>query len=404
MTNTNTKGFMTNAIHAGSEHDPLTGAHIAPVYRTSTYVMKDMDTAIKAGYGDVEGIYAYSRYGNPTNHAVERKIAALEGAEDCVVTASGMCAISTTLMSFLGAGDHLVMADTVYGGTFEFVHNILPRFGVEFTAVNTTAENVKNIEEAIKPNTKVVYIETPCNPVLGITDIEAAAKIAHEAGALLVVDGTFATPYLQNPLALGADIVLHSVTKYLNGHGDLLGGAVCGSKELIHKIDAENLKFFGGIMSPVEAASLSKGLKTLGVRMERHCENAMKVANFLNDHEMVEQVLYPGLETHPGHDIAKKQMRGFGAMMSFDVKGGFDAGKLLMDKVNMISLATSLGNVDSLIQHSATMSHATLTPEERATVGIGEGQVRFSCGIEDVNDIINDLDQALSFVKKELNL
>ncbi len=399
-----TMGFMSAAIHAGSEHDPQTGAHIAPIYRTSTYVMKDMDTAIKAGYGDVEGLYAYSRYGNPSTDAVERKIAALEGAEDCVVTASGMCAISTALMSFLGAGDHIVLSDTVYGGTFEFIHNILPRFGVEFTTVNTTADHIDDLAAAIRPNTKIVYIETPCNPTLGITDIEKAAAIAHEAGAMLFVDGTFATPYLQNPLALGADVVLHSVTKYLNGHGDLLGGAICASKELIHKIDAENLKFFGGIMSPVEACSLSKGLKTLGVRMERHCENAMKVARFLDDHPMVERVLYPGLETHPGHDIAKKQMRGFGAMMSFDVKGGFEAGKMLMDQVKMISLATSLGNVDSLIQHSASMSHATMTPEERAAVGIAEGQVRFSCGIEDVEDIIADLDQALCFVKKELGL
>ena len=389
---------------SGSEHDPLTGAHIAPIYRTSTYVMKDMDTAIKAGYGDVEGLYAYTRYGNPTNHAVERKIAAIEGAEDCVVTASGMCAISTTLLSLLSAGDHMILADTVYGGTFEFVHNILPRFGVEFTSVNVTADNVDNIKKSAKPNTKVVYIETPCNPTLGITDIKKAAEYAHEAGAVLIVDGTFATPYLQNPLALGADIVLHSVTKYLNGHGDMLGGAICSSREMIHKIDAENLKFFGGIMAPSEAAELSKGLKTLGIRMEAHCANAMKVAKFLDKHDMVEKVLYPGLESHPGHDIAKSQMRGFGAMMSFNVKGGFDAAKMMMDKVEMISLATSLGNVDSLIQHSASMSHATLTPEERAALGIAEGQVRFSCGIEDVNDIIEDLDNALNFVKKEMNL
>ena len=404
MSNSTAKGFMSKVIHAGSEHDPLTGAHIAPIYRTSTYVMKDMDTAIKAGYGDVEGLYAYTRYGNPTNHAVERKIAAIEGAEDCVVTASGMCAISTTLLSLLSAGDHMILADTVYGGTFEFVHNILPRFGVKFTSVNVTADNVGNIKKAAKPNTKVVYIETPCNPTLGITDIKKAAEYAHEAGAVLIVDGTFATPYLQNPLALGADIVLHSVTKYLNGHGDMLGGAICSSREMIHKIDAENLKFFGGIMAPSEAAELSKGLKTLGIRMEAHCANAMKVAKFLDKHDMVEKVLYPGLESHPGHDIAKSQMRGFGAMMSFNVKGGFDAAKMMMDKVEMISLATSLGNVDSLIQHSASMSHATLTPEERAALGIAEGQVRFSCGIEDVNDIIEDLDNALNFVKKEMNL
>ena len=401
--NTN-RGFMTAAIHAGSEHDPLTGAHVAPVYRTSTYVMKDMETAVQAGYGDVEGLYAYSRYGNPTTDAVERKIAELEGAEACVVTASGMCAITTALLSFLSAGDHIIIGDTIYGGTFAFAHGILPRFGIEYTAANTTCEHIEEIRKEIRPNTRIIYIETPCNPTLGITDIERAAEIAHEAGALLFVDSTFATPYLQNPLSLGADIVIHSATKYLNGHGDLLGGAVCGSKELIHKIKGENLKFFGGIMSPVEAASLSKGMKTLGIRMERHCENAMNVARFLEKHDMVEKVLYPGLESHPGHDIAKRQMRGFGGMMSFNVKGGYEAGKMLMERVQMISLATSLGNVDSLIQHSASMSHATMTPAERAAVGIAEGQVRLSCGIEDVEDIIKDLDQALNYVKEHMTV
>lgn len=396
--------FATKAIHAGSEPDPLTGAHVAPVYRTSTFVMKDMDTAIKAGYGDVEGIYAYTRYANPTTDAVERKIAALEGAEDCAVTACGMAAISTALLSVLKAGDHIICGDTVYGGTFELVNNMLPGWGIEVTSMNTTVDNVEKIKDAIRPNTKVVYIESPCNPTLGITDIQRAAEIAHEAGALLFIDSTFATPYLQNPLKLGADIVIHSATKYLNGHGDMLGGAICGSKELITPIKNKTLKFLGGVMAPSEAASLSKGIKTLPLRMEKHCENAMKVARFLDQHYMVERVLYPGLESHPGHDIAKKQMRGYGGMMSFDVRGGFEAGKMLMDHVHLISLATSLGNVDSLIQHSASMSHATLTREEREAAGIAEGQVRFSCGIEDADEIIADLDQALNYVRKELNL
>lgn len=404
MKNVNDMTFNTKAIHAGSEHDPLTGAHVAPIYRTSTFVMKDMDTAIKAGYGDVEGIYAYTRYSNPTTDAVERKIAALEGADDCAVTASGMCAITTALLSVLRAGDHIIVGDTVYGGTFEFINNMLPGYGIEKTVVDTTAGNVENIRKAMRPNTKVVYIETPCNPTLGITDIKKAAEYAHEGNALLFVDSTFATPYLQRPLALGADIVIHSCTKYMNGHGDLLGGAICGNKKLLSEIKGHTLKFLGGIMSPFEAASLSKGMKTLGIRMEKHCENAMKIAEFLDKHYMVEKVLYPGLETHPGHDIAAKQMKKFGAMMSFDVRGGFEAGKLLMDNVNLISLATSLGNVDSLIQHSASMSHATLTPEERAAVGIAEGQVRLSVGIEDADELIEDLDQALNYVRKTLKL
>ena len=404
MKNVNDMTFNTKAIHAGSEHDPLTGAHVAPIYRTSTFVMKDMDTAIKAGYGDVEGIYAYTRYSNPTTDAVERKIAALEGADDCAVTASGMCAITTALLSVLRAGDHIIVGDTVYGGTFEFINNMLPGYGIEKTVVDTTAGNVENIRKAMRPNTKAVYIETPCNPTLGITDIKKAAEYAHEGNALLFVDSTFATPYLQKPLALGADIVIHSCTKYMNGHGDLLGGAICGNKKLLSEIKGHTLKFLGGIMSPFEAASLSKGMKTLGIRMEKHCENAMKIAEFLDKHYMVEKVLYPGLETHLGHDIAAKQMKKFGAMMSFNVRGGFEAGKLLMEHVNLISLATSLGNVDSLIQHSASMSHATLTPEERAAVGIAEGQVRLSVGIEDADELMEDLDEALNYVKKTLKL
>lgn len=397
--------FNARAIHAGSEPDPATGAHVAPIYRTSTFVMENVEKAIIAGYGDADGkTYAYGRYGNPTVHAVQRKIAALENGEACLMAASGMGAITTALLAILNAGDHLVAADTIYGGTFGFIKNILPRFGIEATMVSTCGDNVKNIRKAMKPNTKVVYIETPCNPTLAITDIEMAAKIAHEGGALLYVDSTFATPYLQQPLSLGADIVLHSTTKYLNGHGDILGGAIVGSKELIHRMDADFLKWMGGIMSPADAAELSKGIKTLGIRMDVHCANARKIAQFLDKHYMVEKVLYPGLKSHPGQDIAKRQMKNFGGMMSFNLRGGFEAGKMLMDSVKLISLATSLGNVDSLIQHSASMSHASMTKEEREAVGIADGQVRLSVGIEEAEEIIKDLDQALNHVKKELNL
>lgn len=397
--------FNARAIHAGSEPDPTTGAHVAPIYRTSTFVMENVEKAIEAGYGDAEGkIYAYGRYGNPTVHAVQRKIAALENAEACLMAASGMCAITTSLLANLNAGDHLVAGNTIYGGTFGFIKDIIPRFGIEATIVSTTGDNIENIRKAMKSNTKIVYIETPCNPTLGITDIKKAAEIAHEGNALLYVDNTFATPYLQNPLSLGADIVLHSTTKYLNGHGDVLGGAIVGSKELIHRMDTEFMKYMGGIMSPADATELSKGIKTLGVRMDIHCANARKVAEFLDNHDMVEKVLYPGLESHPGHEIAKKQMKNFGGMMSFNVRGGFEAGKMLMDSVKLISLATSLGNVDSLIQHSASMSHASMSREEREAVGIADGQVRLSVGIEEAEEIIKDLDQALNHVKKELNL
>jgi len=397
--------FKTRAIHAGSEPDPTTGSHVAPIYRTSTFVMKNVEEAIAVGYGDAEGKnYAYTRYGNPTVHAVQRKIAALENAEACLMAASGMGAITTALLAVLSAGDHIVAADTVYGGTFGFIKNILPRFGIEATTISTIGDNVENIREAMKPNTKIVYVESPCNPTLAITDIKKAAEIAHDGGALLYVDNTFATPYLQQPLSLGADIVLHSTTKYLNGHGDLVGGAIVGNKKLVHKMDADFMKWMGGIMSPTDAASLSKGIQTLGIRMDVHCSNARKVAEFLDNHHMVEKVLYPGLKSHPGHELAKKQMKDFGGMMSFNVRGGFEAGKILMDSVKLFSLATSLGNVDSLIQHSASMSHASMSKEEREAVGIADGQVRLSIGIEEAEEIIQDLDQALNYVKNELNL
>ncbi|WP_346353157.1 PLP-dependent aspartate aminotransferase family protein [Azotosporobacter soli] len=396
--------FNARAIHVGSKPDPTTGAHVAPVYRTSTFVMKNADEAILAGYGDRENVYAYTRYGNPTVHAVQEKIASLENAEACLVAASGMGAITTALLAVLSAGDHLVAADTIYGGTHGFIKKILPRFGIEATMVPTIGESVENIKKFIKGNTKVIYIETPCNPILGVTDIKRAAEIAHERGALLFIDNTFATPYLQQPLSLGADIVLHSTTKYLNGHGDVLGGAIVGNKKLIHSMDNDFLKWMGGIMSPSDAATLSKGIKTLGVRMDVHCANARKIAEFLDNHDMVEKVLYPGLRSHPGYDIAKKQMRNFGGMMSFNIRGGFEAGRMLIDNVNLISLATSLGNVDSLIQHSASMSHASMTKEERAAVGIAEGQVRLSVGIEEAEELISDLDQALLHVKKKLKM
>ena len=404
-TNTENQLFNTKAIHSGSEHCPVTGAHIAPIYRTSTFVMKDAEEAIAAGYGDPEGkFYAYTRYGNPTIHAVQRKIAALENAEAALMAASGMGAITTALLAVLNTGDHVVAADTVYGGTFGFMKKILPRFGIEVTMVRVTGDSVENIRSAMKPNTKIVYVETPSNPTLAITDLKRAAEIAREGGALLYVDNTFATPYLQQPISLGADIVLHSTTKYLNGHGDMVGGAIVGNRELIHHFDSDYLKWIGGIMSPADAAGLSKGIKTLGIRMDVHCSNARKVAEFLQHHNMVEKVLYPGIESHPGHEIAKKQMKDFGGMMSFNVRGGFEAGKLLMDNVKLFSLATSLGNVDSLIQHSASMSHASLSKEERESVGIADCQVRLSIGIENVEDIINDLDQALHNVKRQLHI
>ncbi len=393
----NKSNFNTRAIHSGSSPCPATGAHISPIYRTSTFVMDDVQQAIEISQ-DREAGYSYGRFGNPTVTELETKVAALEDTEAALATASGMAAISTTLLSLLQAGDHLITGDIIYGCTYGLIRDVLTGFGIEVSMVDTG--DPENIKKAVRSNTRVIYIETPCNPVLKITDIEETANIARSIGAKLLVDSTFATPYLQNPLQLGADLVIHSATKYLNGHGDVLGGVVAGPKELIEHIKTPHLEFFGGIISPSDAWEITRGLKTLGVRMKLHCENARKVAQFLQEHPMVERVLYPGVKSHPGHQVAKKQMQDFGGMMSFDVKGGFEAGKTLMNSVELISLATSLGCVDSLIQHSPSMSHATMSREERLQVGITEGQVRLSVGLEDPDALIAELQQALKKVEK----
>ncbi len=389
--------FNSKAIHAGSKPCPATGAHIGPIYLTSTFVMENVEHAIRVSQGEEEG-YSYGRYGNPTETELGEKMAVLENGEKGIATASGMAAITTTLMTFLKSGDHLIAGDVTYGCTYGFMRDILTKYGIEVTFVDTS--DLEQIKGAIKPNTKVVYIETPCNPVLRLADIKGSAEIAHNNGASLIVDSTFATPYLQNPLDLGADVVVHSATKYLGGHGDIVGGIVVGSKETIAEIRDPHLKFFGGIISPNDAWLIIRGLKTLGLRMKTHCENAQLVAEYLEDHPMVEKVYYPGLPSHPQHELAKKQMRGFGGMMSFDVKGGFEGGKTVMNNVKLISLATSLGSIDSLIQHSPSMSHFTMSKEEREKVGIMDGQVRLSVGVEEAENIIADLDNALIEVKK----
>lgn len=390
------KSFNTKAIHEGFNPCKDTGSHVAPIYQTSTFVFKDVDQGSKRFAGEEEG-YVYTRLGNPTITDLEVKMAALEGGEAAAGTAAGMAAISTTLLTLLKAGDHIVAGDTLYGCTHSLISHLLPQYGVEVTMVDTS--NSANIEKAMKDNTKVVYIETPANPTLKVVDIKAAAEIAHKGGAKLVVDNTFMSSYLQRPLELGADVVVHSATKYLGGHGDLIGGIIVGSKEFIATAKIPHLKDFGGIISPFNAWLLSRGLKTLGVRMERHCENAQKVAEYLEKHPAVEAVYYPGLPSHPQHELAKEQMYGFGGMMSFELKGGIEAGKTLMNNVKMISLAVSLGCVDSLIQHPASMTHSPVPKEDRLKAGITDGLVRLSVGIEDVEDIIADLDQALAKIK-----
>ncbi len=386
----------TQVIHAGQVHDKETGSHVSPLYQTSTFVLPDFDTAVYLNQHVDQG-FVYSRFGNPTVAELENKIALLEHAEAALAVGSGLGAISIATISQLKAGDHIIFGDVIYGCSFALFTKILPKFNVEYTIVDTT--DVEAIEKAIKPNTKLVYVETPANPTLKISDIEVISKQVHKhEGVKVVVDSTFASPYLQNPLDLGADVVVHSATKYLCGHGTVVAGVIASSKEFIDKARMPYLQCFGSVLSPFDAWQIMQGMKTLGVRMERHCENAMKVAKFLKNHPKVEKVYYPGLEDHPTHEIAKKQMRGYGGMMSVDIKGGIDAVRIVMNSVKVISLATSLGNVDSLIQHSPTMSHFDMTPEQRHAVSIFDGQVRISVGIEDVDDLIADLDQALSLI------
>ncbi|HHX24776.1 MAG TPA: methionine gamma-lyase [Thermoanaerobacterales bacterium] len=397
--NSNLKGFNSKAIHAGQKPCPVTGSHMTPIYQTSTFVFKDVDQGARRFAGEEAG-YIYTRLGNPTLSELEAKIAALESGQAALGTASGMAAISTALLTLLKKGDHIVAGDTLYGCTHGLIHEMLPQYGIEVTMVDTS--NIENIEEAIKPNTKVVYVETPANPTMKLVDLKKTAETAHKHGARLVVDNTFMSPYLQRPIELGADLVVHSATKYIGGHGDVIAGLIIGPKDLIDIMRIPYLKDFGGVLSPFDAWLLLRGIKTLGVRMDRHCANAQKVAEYLERHPSIDAVYYPGLTSHPQHDLAKRQMDGFGGMMSFELKGGLEAGKILMNNVKMISLAVSLGCVDSLIQHPASMTHSPVPREERLKAGITDGQVRLSVGIEDVEDIIEDLDQALNKVKNNI--
>lgn len=386
-------GFNTMAIHAGQKPCPVTGAHVAPIYQTSTFVFKNVDQGSRRFSGEEEG-YIYSRLGNPTQSDLEEKMAILDKGEAAIATGSGMAAISTVLMTLLQCGDHIVADQTLYGCTHSFLKDILPRYGVEVTFADFS--DLDMVKKAIKSTTKVVYLETPANPTLKIIDLKEVSQITKKLGIKLVVDNTFMTPFLQRPLELGADLVVYSATKYIGGHGDVIAGIIVGSKELINYIKIPYFKDFGGIISPFDAWLLLRGLKTLGLRMERHCSNGQKVADFLKNHQLVEKVYYPGHPNHPGHDIAKKQMDGFGGMISFELKGGFDAGTTLMNNVSLISLAVSLGCVDSLIEHPASMTHSPLPKEDRLIAGISDSFVRISVGLENVEDIIFDLNQALA--------
>jgi cystathionine gamma-lyase / homocysteine desulfhydrase len=372
----------TKLIHGGISTDPATGAVSFPIYQVSTYKQE--------GVGGHKG-YEYSRTGNPTRFALEELIKDLEGGQAGFAFGSGMAAMTAVMMLF-NSGDHVILTDDVYGGSFRVMTKVLNRLGIDSTFVDTS--NLNTIVSAIKPNTRAIHLETPTNPLLKITDIEAVANLAKEHGLLTIVDNTFSTPYWQNPIELGADIVLHSATKYLGGHSDVVAGlAVVNSKKL-----AEDLHFVqnstGGILGPQDSWLLIRGIKTLGIRMEETEKNTAAIVHFLHEHPAVKKVFYPGLETHPHHAIAKKQVRGFGGMVSFDVGSAENADKLL-SKIHYFTLAESLGAVESLISVPARMTHASIPAERRAELGITDGLVRISVGLEDVEDLIDDLKQAL---------
>jgi cystathionine beta-lyase/cystathionine gamma-synthase len=378
-------GFATRAIHAGQPPDPQTGAVTVPIYMTSTYVHD--------GLGEHKG-FEYTRVHNPTRFALEDNVAALEGGVTGHAFASGMAAISA-LLTLVKAGEHVVVSQDVYGGTYRFFTQVLERYGLRFSWIDATSPEA--IEAAMEPQTKLLFLETPTNPLMQITDLAAAAEIAHRHGALVAVDNTFLSPYLQQPLLLGCDVVVHSTTKYLNGHSDALGGV------LVAKDRAQGDWFYfiqksvGGVMSPFDSFLLLRGIKTLPVRMERHESNARTIGAFLADHPKVQSVLYPGLPDHPGFAIQQRQAKGFGAMISFDL-GSYDAAKRCLDRLEVMSLAESLGGVETLISHPATMTHASVPAERRAALGIGDGLVRISVGIEDCDDLLADLRNGLDAV------
>ena len=386
-------GFATRAVHVGAEKNQY-GTLASPIYQTSTFVF---DNAEQGGrrFALEEGGYIYTRLGNPTLTAVEQKVASLEGAEACMSASSGMGAITSAIWVCVEQGDHIVAGKTLYGCTYAFLEHGLKRYGVDVTFVDT--RDPENVRKAMRPNTKLVYVETPANPNMYISDIEAIAKIAHaQEGVRVMVDNTFCTPYLCRPLEFGADIVVHSATKLLNRHGDVIAGFVCGSQEYIDQVRLLGVKdLTGSVLGPFEAFLINRGIKTLHVRMDRHCENAQKVAEFLEKHPKVESIAYPGLASFPQKSLADKYMKKPGSMIAFEIKGGLEAGRKLMNSVHLAALAVSLGDTETLIEHPASMTHSPYTPEERAASDISEGMVRLSVGLEDAEDIIADLKQAL---------
>lgn len=387
-------GFHTKLVHGGNAPDQW-GSPIPPIYQTSTFAFENARHGADLFAGKREG-YIYTRIGNPTISALEESVASLENGYNGIATSSGMGAVNTVYMTLLGQGSHMIGTDSLYGPSRTVIENHFSRFGVQYSFVDTS--DIQNIEQSLRPETKLIYLETPSNPTMALSDISAIADLAHKHQIPVAVDNTFSSPYLQNPLDLGADIVLHSVTKFINGHADVVGGIVVAKTEGMYRKLRSVMVSLGVNMDPHQAFLVHRGLKTLGLRVEKAEISALKIAQWLEKHPKVDWVKYPGLETHPQYELAKKQMRGFGTMISFELKGGLEAGERLMNNVQIAILAVSLGGVETLIQHPASMTHSGMPHEEREVSGITDGLVRLSVGIENEEDLIGDLEQALAKV------
>jgi methionine-gamma-lyase len=388
--------FETKCVHSGIDENEF-GAVVPPIYQTSTFKFESAQHGASLFAGEQRG-YIYTRMANPTVEALENAIAELEGGYKALGCGSGMAAIHTVFASLTSAGDHILCSAAVYGPTTTLLNTVMNKFGVESTFVDTS--NIEAVKKAVKPNTKVLYIETPGNPTLAITDIPAMAEIAHNNNAMLVVDNTFMSPALQKPFEFGADVVLHSLTKFLNGHADVVGGIIIVKDDKTYKSFRKVLNQIGGVIDPFNSFLVHRGIKTLALRMKKHCENAMIVAEYLEKHPQIKSVSYPGLKSHPQFEIGQKQHKGPGGMITFELEGGFEEGQVLMNSVKLCQLAVSLGGVESLIQHPASMTHYSMGKEARLAGGITEGLVRLSVGIENVNDIIADLEKGLEKVKE----
>ena len=388
------KGFSTKSVHSGEKVDPITGSVTTPIYQTSNFAFKNTQDLLDLINERKEG-YIYTRYGNPTNRAVERKLAELENVDDAVAFSSGMAAISSTIMTLVSSGDHIVSVRDVYGGTFVLLNSFLPLFGVETTFVDTISFD--DMEEAVRDNTKLIFVESPTNPMLKIVDLARVGKLGKKVGVKTAIDNTFSSPYNQQPVKFGFDVIIHSATKYLGGHNDLTAGIVCGEEAFI-KEAKDTLKILGGVLDPHCAFLLLRGIKTLAVRVEKQNRNGMEVAKYLESHPKVDKVYYPGLESHPQHKIAKRQMTGFGDVVSFELKRDLETTIKFVDSMRLAFLTPSLGGTETLITQPATTSHYKVPKEERLKQGITDSFIRLSLGIEDAEDVIADLEQALEKV------